>query len=105
MFFYQASKQGFSAKGPWWDGNFYKLNIILEKLLPLVWEEIKNLSLDSPQTDYWIHDVIKNRVHSGQTGAKWQKAFIHKFGKKFDKLVQVYWENQQKNLPVYQWKV
>lgn len=36
------------------------------------------------------NDVIKNRASSLQTGSFWQKSFVHKFGKKFDKLIEKY---------------
>ena len=104
--FYQACKQGLSAKMKWLDGNTYTLNhLIAEKLVPLAKEELQKLSLNSSRVDFLMDDVIKNRALSLQNGACWQKAFINKKGKDFCKMVEVYWENQQKNLPVYQWKI
>ena len=104
--FYSASQFGLSAELKWLDGKEYKINqLIEEKLIHLVREELSNLSLNNARTDYLINDVIKNRAASLQNGASWQKSFIHKFGKKFDKLIESYWENQQQNIPVYQWKI
>ena len=105
-FFYLASQFGLSAEIKWLDGKIYKISRLIEdKLIAPVREELNDLSLDNAQTDYLINDVIKNRVASLQNGASWQKSFIYKFGKKFDKLIESYWENQQQNIPVYQWKI
>ena len=106
QFFYLASKSGLTSEIKWLDGNLYKINhLILEKLISSVGEELNQLSLNKPRTDYLIKDVIKNRVASLQNGAFWQKAFIHKHGKRFDKMIESYWQNQQKDIPVYQWKI
>ena len=105
-FFYQAAKQGLSAKMQWLDKKTYKIGeLIAKKLVPLVWEQLKQLSLDDPLTDRLINEVIKNRALSGQNSSFWQKAFIRKFGKNFDKMIQAYLNNQEKNIPVYQWKI
>jgi len=103
--FYQASQFGLSAKIKWLDGKIYKIShLISEKLIAAVEEEVSRLSLNSSQTNYLIGDVIKNRAASLQNGSYWQKAFIRKFGKQFDKMIESYWQNQQKDIPVYQWK-
>lgn len=105
-FFYRAAKLGFLAKALWLDGKNYKMDeLILQKLIPAVWEQLKQLSLDNPQSDYLIRDVIKNRAKFRQNGSIWQKAFILKFGKQFDRMIQSYSENQEKNIPIYQWTI
>ena len=105
-FFYLASQFGLSAEIKWLDGKTYKISqLIAEKLIAPVREELSSLSLDNSRTDYLINDVIKNRASSLQNGSHWQKSFVHKFGKKFDKLIESYWENQQEDIPVYQWKI
>ena len=101
-----AAKKGLSAEIKWLDGSKGKIrDLILRRLIPLAWEELKRLSLDSPETDELINDVIKNRADSGQTGSFWQKAYIRKFGKRFDKMVEAYWQNQKGDIPVCRWKV
>ena len=104
--FYTASKFGLSSEIKWLDGKSYKVNnLISEKLTQPVKEELKQLSLKGTRIDYLIDDVIKNRAVSLQNGSFWQKSFVHKFGKKFDKMIESYWQNQQKNIPVYKWKI
>lgn len=105
-FFYQASQFGLSAEIKWLDGKIYKIShLISEKLVDLVKEELSRLSLNSSRTNYLIDDVIKNRASSLQNGSYWQKAFICKLGKQFDKMIENYWQNQQKDIPVYQWEI
>ena len=99
--FYGASKEGFSSTIKWMDGKSYKVADLISIICPLALKELNNLSLKGPRVDYLINDVIKNRTR--QNGADWQKGFIKKFGKDFSKMIQVYWENQQKDIPVYQW--
>ena len=105
-FFYQASQFGLSTEIKWLDGKIYKIShLISEKLIAPVEEELNQLSLNNSRTNYLIRDVIKNRAASLQNGSFWQKAFTCKFGKQFDKMIESYWENQQKNIPVYQWEI
>lgn len=104
--FYRASQFGLSTKIKWLDGKFYQIkDLLLQKLIPSVWEELNHFSLACSRTETLINDVIKNRADSLQTGSAWQKAYVKKFGKKFDKLVEEYWKNQQTNVPVYKWKI
>lgn len=104
--FYSASRCGFSTEMKWIDGKIYKIgDLILKKLISNAWEELNEMSLSGPQTDTLINDVIENRVASLQNGAFWQRAYVKKFGKRFDKLVEAYWKNQQENIPIYQWRI
>ena len=104
--FYSASQFGLSAEIKWLDGKPYQVrDLLLQQLIPSVWEELNNLSLACSRTETLINDTIKNRVDSLQTGSAWQKSYTKKFGKQFDRLVEEYWKNQQTNTPVYQWKV
>ena len=104
--FHLASRLGLSCEIKWLDKKIYRIdNLISQKLIPAVWDELNQLSLNCDRTNYLINDVIKNRAASAQNGASWQKKFVNKFGKQFTKLVQCYWENQQEDIPVYQWVV
>ena len=105
-FFYRASQSGLSSEMKWLDKKMYKINsLISEKLIVPVQEELSRLSLSGPRTDHLINDVIRNRAASLQNGSFWQKSFVRKFGKNFDKMIESYWKNQQENIPVYQWKI
>ena len=104
--FYLTSQMGFLARVKWLDGSTGAVrDLLMQKLIPLVWKELKQLSLDCPRADFLINQVIKTRVNLAQNGSAWQTAFIHKFGKNFDKMMLVYWENQKTNTPVCEWKV
>ena len=104
--FYLACRLGFSTKIEWLNEKIYKIHELLsQKLIPSVWEELNQLDLQSPRVNYLINDVIKNRVTSLQNGSTWQKAYVRKFGKDFDKLIQDYWDKQNKNIPIHEWSV
>ena len=102
--FYLACRLGFSTKIEWLDENIYKIHDLLsQQLIASVWDELQQLNLKSPLSDYLINDVIKNRIISLQNGSAWQKGYIRKLGKDFDKMIQNYWYNQNKNIPVHKW--
>lgn len=104
--FYLACRLGFPNQIEWLDGKMYEISELLsEKLITEVWKELSQLGLNSPRADYLINDVIKNRVASSQNGSAWQRAYAHKYGKKFDQMIQSYWDHQNKNIPVHKWSV
>ncbi len=104
--FYQAARRGLAAEISWPGSGEGKIrDLILLKLLPRVWEELKQLPLAGSETDRLINHVIKGRAESGRTGAFWQKAYIQKFGRRFDKMAEACWQNQERDLPVCQWRV
>ena len=104
--FYRSSQFGLTSQIKWIDGKTHHLyELISHKLTPKIKEELKKLSLNCHQTDYLINDVIKNRASELQNGSFWQKSFVKKHGKKFERLVEHYWKNQSQNIPVYKWKV
>ncbi len=104
--FYRAAQFGLSAEIKWLDGKTRPIRqLILKELIAPVGEELSRLSLNGSRADYLINDVIRNRAVSSQNGAFWQKSYIRKFGKRFDKMIESYWQNQQKDIPVYQWEI
>lgn len=104
--FYLAARKGLAAEACWMGGSKGKMrDLILLRLIPRVWEELEQLSLACPETDRLIHHVIKGRAESWQNGAFWQKAYIQKFGRRFDKMAEAYWQNQARDIPVCQWKI
>lgn len=104
--FYKASKQSLYGSIKWIDGNRYDIQkLMLEKLLPQIKSALEKRNFDKEDLDFYIDNIIKNRLIKGINGARWQKAWVHTHGKKFQQLLEVYLENQLSGKPVHEWRV
>lgn len=102
--FYRAAKYGMRAKVNWTGGQSVSLLGLLEQsLLPNAKKGLQMAGLLGSDIDHYLGDIIGNRIKTGQNGAVWQRAFIAKHGLDFHKMTHAYFENQKRNLPVYQW--
>ena len=69
--FFRAARHGLDAQFNWIDGkNHSAASLVLDHLLPLAQEGLRNSQLDSGDTDKYL-GIIKDRVKSRQTGARW----------------------------------
>ena len=69
--FFAAARHGLNAQFNWVDGKSYPASkLILEQLLPLAHEGLKQANVDVADADRYL-GVIKDRVRSGQTGSQW----------------------------------
>jgi len=104
--FYRAAKHGLRAQIKWSGGKIHSLQALLEQsLLPAAKKGLQMAGLYPEDIDHYIDDVMVNRVTTGQNGAAWQRAFILKHGMDFQEMTHAYFENQKRNLPVYNWKI
>jgi hypothetical protein len=104
--FYRAAKHGLLAKVKWTGGKTLPLKSLLEQsLLPAAKKGLQMAGLHPEDIDHYIEDVMVNRVRTGQNGSAWQKDFIVKHGSDFQEMTHAYFENQKRNVPVYNWKV
>jgi glutamate-cysteine ligase len=104
--FYLAAREGLSGKIPWLKGRVTTIkDLVLDELLPMAQKGLSDLGLNQGDIDYYLGEVMKNRVKTGQTGAAWQRAFVHKYGRDFQALTSTYAERQRSGKPVYEWSV
>src|SRR5205085_1719885 len=69
--FVNASRLGLGAQFTWAAGKTYPAaTLILEQLLPLAREGLKQQNVDSADIDLYL-GTLEERVRSGQTGAQW----------------------------------
>ncbi len=69
--FFGAARHGLSAQFKWIDGKTHSASeLILDHLLPLAREGLKEASVTPAQVDHYL-GVIEERTRSGQTGAQW----------------------------------
>jgi len=98
--FYQAAREGLSARVHWCDGKQHDMRtLVLEKLLAQAALGLQRTGIDNPQP--WL-DIIRQRVQSGRTGAQWITDFWQKYHDE-QALVLAYLDNAQHNIPVHLW--
>ncbi len=102
--FYRAAKHGMHANVKWTGGKSVSLLTLLDQfLLPDAKKGLQMVGLRPQDIGHYLDDIIGNRIKTRQNGAAWQRAFIAKHGLDFQKMTHAYFENQRRNLPVYQW--
>jgi hypothetical protein len=104
--FYKAAKQSYYAKCIWVDGKSYDTQkLLLDVIVPAVKDALKKRNINQEDIDYFIGDIIQGRVKSGVNGAIWQKAYVHRYGTRFQELTQKYIDNAKSGLPVHLWEL
>ena len=104
--FYKAAKQSLYAQVKWLDGKEYNIqSLMLHELFPKVRLALESLKVDKSDIDYYLGEIIYNRLRKGINGAIWQKAYIHTHGKSFQQMMETYLKNQYEARPVHEWGV
>ena len=103
--FYQAARHGIDARMIWSGESRTGLsNLLINNLLPRAREGLQSLKIVSEDIDRYL-DIIRERIESGRTGARWQRDFIEKHAGDFSRMTAVYLENQKQGNPVHQWNI
>lgn len=104
--FYEAARLGLEADIKWIDGKTWNLQkLILDELLPKAYEGLIMQGFDEADSKYYLSDILKRRILSGQNGSSWQRAFIHTHGACFQEMTEEYLKWQHKQVPVCDWTV
>jgi hypothetical protein len=103
--FYTAAHQGLGAHVTWLDGARSTLqNLLQSQLLPLARRGLEQLEIDTQDIDRYL-GIIEARVHNGQTGAAWQRAYVAQHGDDLAAMTQAYRRNQESKVPVHEWQL
>lgn len=109
--FFAAARHGLKAQLTWIDGQIISAySLILNHLLPIAREGLKNRGIDSADIDKYL-GVFEERVRSEQTGAMWtlnSLANMNGQGKlnlRLRVLTETMKKNQQSGDPVHLWKL
>ena len=103
--FYAAARYGLHATLTWSDGKRHALHRLLrERLLPQARRALYAAELEQDQVDAYL-DLIAQRLHSGQTGAAWQRAFVARYGHDMHALLAAYTDHQRRGEAVAVWEV
>ncbi len=101
--FYAAAQHGLAAEVLWLDGRRVRIaEVLAAEVLPLALGGLLALGLDPAEADHWL-SIIAARLHSGQTGAAWQRAWVARHGPDAAALVAAYLERQESGRPVHEW--
>lgn len=102
--FYRAARKGMAATVFWLDGHEYTLrDLLLHELIPATDHSLRRLGVAGEDIQTYLHDIIGERVRTGQTGAAWQRGYITRHGRDFRAMTQAYQGNQSRQIPVHQW--
>jgi len=100
--FYSAARDGLDARLTWPGvGEIEAGRLLQTRLIPAAREGLADLGV-SDSRGYM--DVISQRVRSGQTGARWQRAALAARGGDFHALMAAYCERQRSGAPVHEWE-
>lgn len=104
--FYAAAQKGLGAEVEWLNGKTGTVQaLFLEELLPLAKEGLRSLGVHAQEIRFYLEEVLQKRVESGQNGAVWQRRFVARHGRDFEKLTQAYAARQKGGAPVHEWSV
>lgn len=104
--FYKAAKQSLYCRVKWVDGKLHDITELMRDVfLPEVKKCLQVRGFNKEDLDFYIDHIIGGRLKKGINGARWQKAWIHCHGKRFQELMEVYLENQASGSPVHEWKI
>ncbi|MCE2392188.1 MAG: glutamate--cysteine ligase [Proteobacteria bacterium] len=101
--FYEAAKHGLGARLRWSDGEISARDLLGE-LLPLAASALGRLGIPEPEVSRYL-GTVRARVESGQTGARWQRAWVEKHGDDWAALTRAYVDAQETGEPVHTWPV
>ena len=99
--FYRAAQHGLNAQF-YWHGKWINACHLLKELVPLANKGLEQLDINQGDRNFYL-EIIKKRVANKQNGSSWQQAYIQKYGKNFQKLLEDYLKNQYQELPVSDW--
>lgn len=103
--FYAAARSGLDATLTWTGGaRRAARDLLLGDLLPLAAAALRRLEIPQAEIDRYIGTAMA-RADTGQTGARWQRAWVARHGADWPKLTLAYVEAQESGEPVHSWPV
>ncbi len=104
--FYQTARHGLGAYVNWRHGRSIRMkNLLLQELIPKAKWGLVQLGVPREEVEFFIQDVVYNRVFTERTGSRWQREYAKAHGHDFARLTSRYLELQQEGLPVHTWPV
>ncbi len=100
--FYAAARDGLAARLRWPGfGEIEARRLLCDVLLPAARQGLSDFGLDAQR----FLDIVEARIHSGQTGAAWQRAAFETHGRSRFELMAAYCERQRSGAPAHEWEL
>ncbi|AFL73934.1 hypothetical protein [Thiocystis violascens] len=101
--FYACARAGLAARIPWLDGQTLPVTrIIKDDLLPRARQGLAELGIDPAEREHWL-GIIAERLETGQTGARWQRAWVERHQPDMVGLTAAYLAHQESGQPAHRW--
>ncbi|HFD81561.1 MAG TPA: glutamate--cysteine ligase [Gammaproteobacteria bacterium] len=101
--FYAAARDGLDAQITWLEGRRQPVSqLLLEQLIPLARFGLGLLEIDAADRDRYL-GIVRDRIVNACTGAGWQRAWVARYGRDMQALVEGYLERQDSGAPVHEW--
>lgn len=101
--FYQAARLGLNAQVEWPGSNPVSVKaLLLDQLIPAAQQQLEQLGFARSDVEYYVGEVVGERIKRHQTGAIWQRQFYLANGRNTAMLMAAYQENCQRGA-VYSW--
>jgi gamma-glutamyl:cysteine ligase YbdK (ATP-grasp superfamily) len=100
-----VARGGMNAEIAWLDRERMPLRTLaIVELIERAYEGLHQLGVDEKVAQRNL-SLIERRVANGQTGAVWQRRFVHAHGRNFGLLVREYAARQLGGAPVHEWNL
>ncbi len=100
--FYAAARHGLEARLCWPGvGEMGARDLLSDLLLPAARRGLSDFGLDAQE----FLDIVEARIHSGRTGAAWQRAAFEAHGRSHYELMAAYCERQRSGAPAHEWEL
>lgn len=101
--FLAAARLGLGAELTWLDGKPRAVApLVQDELLPMARQGLRMHGVGSGEIERWL-GLVEARVRSGVTGSVWQRRWVERHGRDFQRLVADYLEHQRSRAPVHEW--
>ncbi|MGE5338023.1 MAG: hypothetical protein ACM3PU_09350 [Gemmatimonadota bacterium] len=102
---HNVARAGLGAEVAWFDRERMPLRTLaIVELIERAYEGLHQLGVDEEVAQRHL-SLIERRVAGGQTGAVWQRRFVHAHGRNFGLLVREYAARQLGGTPVHEWNL
>jgi len=103
--FYNSCQFGLESDVHWLNGKKSIQSVLVNELIDAAHTELLSMNLDVKELDFYFYEVLKPRTQSKQNASNWQREFVKTNGHNYKELLERYFEYQEKDIPVFQWRL
>lgn len=103
--FYACAKYGVKATVTWGAQEYNVQKLLHDVFLEQSIQGLQKLGFAQADIDYFLGQVMKQRIRTAWTGAAWQKSFIDTTQSNFQAMTEAYVHHQKSHCPITDWKI